>query len=1347
VNSADPVKLGLAKYVNLSPDQILNIRNEKIKFREDIIKRTVHQYKKKGESILAPSKGFINNIVIFIRFKGEDEYTDSTSMWDGLFNTNEACMKNYYLEDSYNQLTINTHLFPHSDTMVISYQDSLTRDYYKKYDATTNPNGYTNDNGYLREITLLGRAVDYVRTQVPPDLNIDEDNDGFIDNICFMVSGNNEAWADLLWPHMNFFDNSQYKTDINGKNVGTYNFQLRSWFTAGEFPNVLCHEMGHSVGYPDLYRYNTPGNPIGGWDMMSGNTGHNGAWMKYKYTKWIDSIPVITQPGYYSMNDITKPNNNAFMIKSDVEPEFFVVEYRKKQGLYESGIPNSGMLVYRINLRANGNAGGPPDEIYIYRPNGTLTTDGNIDLAPLTLDNGRTAMNDFTNPPDFLSFNQLAGLDISDVSSCLDQITFAYKITHQSTKKITLLAPADKSINLPSNIIFSWNKLNQYEVYNFQVAEDSAFVNKIFDMERYSDTTKYIFGLDKNKTFYWRVREQNMKGYGGWSDVWSFTTGIEPPVIPIDSMIAYYPLNGDALDYSGNGHDATMYNNITPAKDRFGYNGNCMYFNGNGSYFEVGAWNIGANFSVSGWVKFENFKNWSRFMDFGNGAGQSNILIANAGTTNDITYQIYTSTGLDYIYTANVLPLNDWVYITATYSNGDMKLYLNANLVAEATGQTPIDTITRTNQYFGKSNWGDEYFNGWMDDIRIYAKELSQDEIIRLFEEEPVIAGIPEVPVPHTPENYTDNVPVNEGFTWKEAYRAKYYRLQVSEDVYFTKIIYDKNNITSDSFNIIGLQRQKEYFWRVSASNEIGASDWSDVIEFNTIRSYVPYNDSMVAYYPFNANANDESGSGHHGIVYGASLDKDRFNNPNSAYYFDGYNDYIDIGDWTIDTTYTITGWFKYQQFNNWSRIFDFGNGSPSDNLILANQGTSNNLAYFVYKNNDVREIDCNGAFQSDAWTHFAAISDNGSIKIYLNGTLAGVGTDTWIPNLVLRTNQYLGRSNWGSDQYFQGWLDDIRIYNVALNQDQISGLYYESGNSVQTLTQPVLIYPINNEPHSLKYPVFKWDDNSNAASYQAQVSLTSDFSTISAERISMTEKIGKIPLEPYKTYFWRVRGVNLDGKTSDWSEVWSFTTFNQLPSKSYLISPAQNITVQLQRPVLNLNFSWTKSYDNDEADVVKYSLNLYNDNGENVTVNNIADTIVAANIMQQLKPATTYYFYITATDGYDKVSSDTSYFRTADVVLSVKDPQSAMSNVLEQNYPNPFESNTTISFTISERSDVNLSVYDIYGNMVSNLVNNLLEQGKYTYNFNLGKLPNGVYYYKLRTDNYSDTRQMVIIR
>jgi hypothetical protein len=49
----------------------------------------------------------------------------------------------------------------------------------------------------------------------------------------------------------------------------------------------------------------------------------------------------------------------------------------------------------------------------------------------------------------------------------------------------------------------------------------------------------------------------------------------------------------------------------------------------------------------------------------------------------------------------------------------------------------------------------------------------------------------------------------------------------------------------------------------------------------------------LVAYYPFNGNANDESGNGNHGMVYGATLTVDRFGNANSAYSFDGMNDYI----------------------------------------------------------------------------------------------------------------------------------------------------------------------------------------------------------------------------------------------------------------------------------------------------------------------------------------------------------------------------------------------------------------------------------------------------------------------
>lgn len=55
--------------------------------------------------------------------------------------------------------------------------------------------------------------------------------------------------------------------------------------------------------------------------------------------------------------------------------------------------------------------------------------------------------------------------------------------------------------------------------------------------------------------------------------------------------------------------------------------------------------------------------------------------------------------------------------------------------------------------------------------------------------------------------------------------------------------------------------------------------------------------DGLVAYYPFNGNANDESGSGNHGTVHGPILNTDRFGAAGNAYDFDGLDDYIEIPD------------------------------------------------------------------------------------------------------------------------------------------------------------------------------------------------------------------------------------------------------------------------------------------------------------------------------------------------------------------------------------------------------------------------------------------------------------------
>jgi hypothetical protein len=70
----------------------------------------------------------------------------------------------------------------------------------------------------------------------------------------------------------------------------------------------------------------------------------------------------------------------------------------------------------------------------------------------------------------------------------------------------------------------------------------------------------------------------------------------------------------------------------------------------------------------------------------------------------------------------------------------------------------------------------------------------------------------------------------------------------------------------------------------------------------------------LVAYYPFDGNANDQSGNGNNGVAYGASLTTDRFGNTNSAYTFDGINDYIEVSsgsNFNFQTYLTISLWMR----------------------------------------------------------------------------------------------------------------------------------------------------------------------------------------------------------------------------------------------------------------------------------------------------------------------------------------------------------------------------------------------------------------------------------------------------
>lgn len=397
---------------------------------------------RRSEPTVRDNHGSLNNLVVFIRFSDDDEFEQSPVTLYNMFNApDNLSLKSYYKAASYNQLDVESHLLPPpSGTTVLSYQDSHPRNYYCKL-SEDNPEGYGEDdpdnNSYPRterEMTLVTNAIDFVREYVPADLDIDHDYDGVVDNICFVVKGGVEDWSDLLWPHMwCLYTDEVY---INEKRVWNFNFQLSdntSYFTV----SVLCHEMFHTLGAPDLYHYSdTVGfAPVGPWDLMAQNgrtPQHSGVYMKHKYGGWIDEIPEITESGTYTLYPVSSetPEGIGYRIASEVDNEFFVLEFRRKTGNLETTIPGTGLLVYRINSDFDGNAGWNGedvlDEIYVYRPNGTLTENGLVDKAHFTQRQGRTELSYATNPKPFLSNGYISAIRIYDVNVNEDTLTFKY---------------------------------------------------------------------------------------------------------------------------------------------------------------------------------------------------------------------------------------------------------------------------------------------------------------------------------------------------------------------------------------------------------------------------------------------------------------------------------------------------------------------------------------------------------------------------------------------------------------------------------------------------------------------------------------------------------------------------------------------------------------------------------------------------------------------------------------------------------------------------------------------------------------------------------------------------------
>ncbi len=99
------------------------------------------------------------------------------------------------------------------------------------------------------------------------------------------------------------------------------------------------------------------------------------------------------------------------------------------------------------------------------------------------------------------------------------------------------------------------------------------------------------------------------------------------------------------------------------------------------------------------------------------------------------------------------------------------------------------------------------------------------------------------------------------------------------------------------------------------------------------------------------------------------------------------------------------------------------------------------------------------------------------------------------------------------------------------------------------------------------------------------------------------------------------------------------------------------------------------------------------------------------------------------------------------EAIADINDPISEHAYYLEQNYPNPFNPSTNIMFSLKQSEYVSLAVYDMLGNIVKILIDDLKSAGTYNVNFIGDGLSSGIYYYTLKTENFTSTKKMLLVK
>ncbi|MBN1514941.1 hypothetical protein JXA32_00075 [Candidatus Sumerlaeota bacterium] len=567
----------------------------------------------------------------------------------------------------------------------------------------------------------------------------------------------------------------------------------------------------------------------------------------------------------------------------------------------------------------------------------------------------------------------------------------------------------------------------------------------------YSDTT-----ADESTVYFYVVSAVNGLGESDDSD--------EADVIVSDlvAWLKFDETDGDAAsDSSGNAWDGALIN--SPAWSE-GELSNSLAFSSGSSQFvtlpERVVSGLG-DFTICAWVNVTSFESWPRIFDFGTDTSNYMFLTTQySGSSALMRFAIRTaSVSEQQIDSSTAISAGVWTHVAVTLSGSTGRLYINGTQVGSNPSMTlnPASLGNTTQNYLGKSQWDDPYFNGALDDLRIYSRALSVAELTALV-----------YPDPEAPDNVT-GIPEDGGATlnWDAGNAADSYNVKraiVSGGPYTTIA----SDLTIRTYPDTGLTNGVTYYYVVSSNNTQGESgDSAEVaITPSTLRMHLKFDETSgsVAY--------DSSGRG---------LDAGTINSPawetgqldNAVHLVSASSQYVELSQGVLDdlTDFSITGWVYLDSVTMWTRVFDFGTDTTPDAstgsymfLTPYSGGNAIRFAMTTSGYNNEEQINGTAALSSGSWIHVAVTLSGSTGQLYVDGSPVGSNTSMTITpsSLGSITRGYIGKSIFATDPYLNGLADDFRVYSEALSADDVATL----ANGEE----------LNNAPYFISDPIAKSD-------------------------------------------------------------------------------------------------------------------------------------------------------------------------------------------------------------------------------------------------------------------------------